>query len=132
MLDVWGDLNGLLASKTAVVLALYGFDRVAWTLFGAGALLAYTNQFSHRQTHSTKHSALTKWLQANHVLLPPAVHRVHHQVFNDSFAVLNGHSNAVVTRMRGAVENQWVWLAVFAALSFFDVAVFRAMAGLFY
>lgn len=134
LLDVWGDLNVLLIAKTLILFALCGFSTTVFTVAGIGYAFGYANQFSHRLTHTApnKRGDAATWLQDHHVLLPPALHQIHHKDHTQSFPVLNGHSRRLIQRMLKVVPNGYSWLALFLLLSAFDlVAVVWLLNRLF-
>lgn len=123
LLDVWGDLNVLLFAKSLFLFGLCGFTPTAFMVAGVGYSFGYANQYSHRLTHTApRHrSKLAVWLQEHRVLLPPAVHQIHHASYDQAFPVLNGHSRHLIQAMLRVVPNGFWWLGLFLVLSAFDL-----------
>jgi len=123
LLDVWGDLNVLLLIKSLFLFGIFGFSRTAFMVAGVGYFWGYANQFSHRLTHTApRHRPKTAvWLQEHHVLLPPAVHQIHHSHYDRSFPVLSGHSRGLIGAMLRIVPNGFPWLALFVVLTALDL-----------
>jgi hypothetical protein len=123
LLDVWGDLNVLLLAKSLFLFGLCGFTPTAFMVAGVGYSFGYANQFSHRMTHTApRHRPkLAVWLQEHRVLLPPAVHQVHHANYDQAFPVLNGHSRRLIQAMLRVVPNGFWWLGLFLVLTAFDL-----------
>ena len=123
LLDVWGDLNVLLLVKSIILFGICGFTTTTFMVAGVGYAWGYANQFSHRMTHTApgKRPKLATWLQERRLLLPPAIHHVHHNDHTQSFPVLNGHSRGLIQRMLGVVPNGYFWLVLFLLLSAFDL-----------
>lgn len=123
LLDVWGDLNVLLLVKSLFLFGICGFSPTTFMVAGVGYSLGYANQFSHRLTHTAPRNRpkLAVWLQEHHILLPPAVHQIHHTNYDQAFPVLNGHSRGLIQAMLRVVPNGFAWLALFVALTAFDL-----------
>ena len=123
LFDVWGDLNVLLFAKSIFFFGICGFTPTTFMVAGVGFSLGYANQFSHRLAHTAprQRPRIATWLQEHHVLLPPAVHHVHHATYDQSFPVLNGHSRPLIQAMLRLAPNGFAWLAMFLALSAFDL-----------
>lgn len=123
LLDVWGDLNVLLIAKSLFLFGLCGFTPTAFMVAGVGYSWGYVNQFSHRLAHTApRHRPkLAVWLQEHRVLLPPAVHQVHHANYDQAFPVLNGHSRPLIQAMLRVVPNGFWWLGLFLVLTAFDL-----------
>ncbi len=123
LLDVWGDLNVLLLIKSLLLFGICGLSTTTFTVAGVGFPLGYLNQFSHRLTHTAPRNRpkLAVWLQEHHILLPPAVHHIHHNDHEQAFPVLNGHSRGLIQAMLGVVPNGFSWLAFFGLLTAFDL-----------
>ena len=124
--DVWGDLNPLLAMKSAVLFGILGPTRLALMVAGVGFFWAYVNQFAHRMSHahSSQRPKWAQWLQRRHILIPPALHQVHHKTYDTTFPVLSGLSCRPIQWLLKVVPNQWVWLATFLLLTAFDLVLF--------
>ena len=124
--DVWGDLNPLLAMKSAVLLAIMGPTRMVLMVAGVGFFWAYVNQFAHRMAHAriSQRPAWAQWLQARHILIPPKVHQTHHKTHDRSFPVLSGLSRRPIEWLLKLIPNQWVWLVTFLLLTAFDLVLF--------
>lgn len=58
-----------------------------------GVLAQYTHAASHGRFHDNR---LVKWLQHYRIILPPSVHKIHHQQFDQNYAILNGWSNPIL------------------------------------
>lgn len=55
------------------------------------------SQFCHAASHGRyKGNKLVAFLQDHHIILNPSVHKIHHQQFNQNYAILNGWSNGVL------------------------------------
>ncbi len=123
LLDVWGDLNVLLLVKSLFLFGICGFSPTAFMVAGVGYSFGYANQFSHRLTHTAPRNRpkLGAWLQEHHVLLPPAVHHIHHTSHDRAFPVLSGHSHRLIDAMLRVVPNGIPWLALFGVLTAFDL-----------
>jgi hypothetical protein len=123
LLDVWGDLNVLLLVKSLFLFGIFGFSSTALMVAGVGYFWGYTNQFSHRLTHTAPGSRpkVAVWLQEHHVLLPPAVHQIHHGDYTQAFPVLSGHSRRLIQAMLRVVPNGFPWLALFVVLTALDL-----------
>jgi hypothetical protein len=124
--DVWGDLNPLLAMKSGVLFLILGPTRTALMVAGVGFFWAYVNQFAHRMAHahSSHRPPWAQWLQRRQLLIPPAVHQVHHKSYDTTFPVLSGLSRKPIDWLLKLVPNQWVWLATFLLLTAFDLVLF--------
>jgi hypothetical protein len=109
--------------KSLFLFGICGFGPTTFMVAGVGYGLGYANQLSHRLTHTApRHRPkLAVWLQRHHVLLPPAVHHVHHASHDRAFPVLNGHSRGLIGSMLRIVPNGFAWLGLFAALTAFDL-----------
>jgi Lipid desaturase domain len=123
LLDVWGDLNVLLLVKSLFLFGLCGFSPTAFMVAGVGYSLGYLNQLSHRLTHTApRHRPkFAVWLQEHHILLPPAVHHIHHANYDQAFPVLSGHSRRLIQAMLRVVPNGFPWLALFGILTALDL-----------
>jgi hypothetical protein len=125
LLDVWGDLNVLVCLKLAGLFGLMGFTPTSMMVAGVGFFWGYTNQWSHRMTHSavSKRPRFAIWLQEHGVILAPAVHHIHHSGAHDeAFPVLSGHTRGLIQWLLRVTSNRWVWLVGFAVLTFVDLA----------
>lgn len=131
LLDVWGDLNVLLFVKSLFLFGICGFTPTTLMVAGVGYSLGYANQLSHRLAHTAprQRPKLATWLQEHHVLLPPAVHHVHHASYDQSFPVLNGHSRGLIQGMLRIVPNGFAWLGLFVLLSAFDLVAVAWLVG---
>ena len=131
LLDVWGDLNVLLFVKSIFLFGICGFTPTTLMVAGVGYSLGYANQLSHRLAHTAprQRPKLATWLQEHHVLLPPAVHHVHHASYDQSFPVLNGHSRGLIQGMLRIVPNGFLWLGLFVLLSAFDLVAVAWLVG---
>lgn len=123
LLDVWGDLNVLLLLKSIFLFGICGFNPATFMVAGVGYSWGYMNQFSHRLAHTAPRSRpkLAVWLQEHHILLPPAVHHIHHTNYDQAFPVLSGHSRGLIQGMLRVVPNGFSWLAFFVLLTAFDL-----------
>jgi len=123
LFDVWGDLNVLLLIKSIFLFGICGFTNTAFMVAGVGFFWGYANQFSHRLTHMAPRlrPRFAVWLQEHRVLLPPAVHQVHHESYDRAFPVLSGHSRGLIQAMLRIVPNGFPWLALFVVLTAFDL-----------
>ena len=123
LLDVWGDLNVLLLVKSIFLFGICGFNPTTFMVAGVGYAWGYANQFSHRLTHMAprRRPKVAVWLQEHHILLPPAIHQIHHADYDQSFPVLSGHSRGLIQAMLRIVPNGVSWLVLFLVLSAFDL-----------
>lgn len=123
LLDVWGDLNVLLLVKSLFLFGICGFNPVTFMVAGVGYSWGYMNQFSHRLAHTAPRNRpkLAVWLQEHHILLPPAVHHIHHTHYDQAFPVLSGHSRGLIQGMLRVVPNGFSWLVLFGVLTAFDL-----------
>lgn len=123
LLDVWGDLNVLLLLKSVFLFGICGFNPTTLMVAGVGYSWGYANQLSHRLTHTAprRRPKLVTWLQQHRVLLPPAIHQIHHASYDQAFPVLNGHSRGLIQGMLRIVPNGYPWLVLFLLLSAFDL-----------
>ncbi|MGB8328568.1 MAG: fatty acid desaturase CarF family protein [Polyangiales bacterium] len=123
LLDVWGDLNVLFLVKSLFLFGICGLSSTAFMVAGVGYSLGYLNQYSHRLTHTAPRNRprLAVWLQEHHVLLPPAVHHIHHTNYDQAFPVLSGHSRKLIQAMLRIVPNGFAWLALFVVLTALDL-----------
>ena len=101
------DLNGDVALLTLPLLARRGWCRrgraPGWsppTFFTAwGAWALPTNQV-HQWAHMARPPRLVRWLQRARVILPPAVHRVHHaSPYATHYCITTGWNNAWTARI---------------------------------
>jgi hypothetical protein len=131
LLDVWGDLNVLLFVKSIFLFGICGFSPVAFMVAGVGYSYGYANQLSHRLTHTAprRRPKLAVWLQEHHILLPPAVHQIHHADYEQSFPVLNGHSRRLIQAMLRVVPNGFPWLVFFGILTALDLVAVVWLIG---
>lgn len=58
-----------------------------------GVLAQYTHAASHGRFHSNK---MVRWLQDYGIILHPDTHKIHHQQFDQNYAILNGWSNGLL------------------------------------
>jgi hypothetical protein len=119
------DLNPIAVYAFILVAAESGFDPLAMAIGETILLCSYCGQFSHQATHklSKDRSETVKFLQRVHILLPPEVHRKHHQTHDKDFAILNGWSNPVLAQMLKVFPQHScapVWVGMFLTATAFD------------
>jgi len=108
-----------------------GFSNPAMNCMAAAKLFwAYTGQWSHRMAH-TPESQRPSWVkiaQALGVFVDPALHAQHHHTYDDCFPILNGITTPIIAWFNKAIPNRYVWLALFAVMSFSDVFLLTQFA----
>ncbi|NNE19484.1 MAG: hypothetical protein HKN10_13490 [Myxococcales bacterium] len=123
LFDVWGDLNVLLLVKSAFLFGICGFSTTTFMVAGVGYAWGYANQFSHRLAHTAPRNRpkLAVWMQEHRLLMPPAVHHVHHNDHTQAFPVLSGHSRGLIQGMLRVIPNGYFWLVLFVVLTALDL-----------
>jgi len=119
------DLNPIAVYAFLLVALETNFDPLALALGETILLCSYVGQFSHQATHklSKDRSPTVKFLQKINILLPPDVHRKHHQTHDKDFAILNGWSNPLISSMLKIWPQEscsHVWLGMFVFGMAFD------------
>lgn len=122
------DLNPIAIYAFVLVAIETGFDPLAMALGETILLCSYAGQFSHQATHklAKQRGPIVKFLQDAHILLPPDVHRKHHQTHDKDFAILNGWSNPLLAQMLKIFPQyscSHIWLGMFLFGMAFDSAL---------
>jgi len=122
------DLNPI-ASYAFILVALESwFDPLSMTIAETILLCSYAGQYSHQATHkvASKRPEWVKFLQNVGILLPPSVHRKHHQTHDVDFAILNGWSNPLLSQLLKIFPQKscsHVWLGMFLFATAFDSVI---------
>jgi len=131
--EVCGDINVAASSAMFFVFVVckyafgWGFDLdTALMIGGLKIFFSYAGQFAHRQAHmpANRRPAWVTVLQNAGVIVSPDQHKHHHQVYDEAFPILSGHSTNVLAAMTKAVPYEYLWLAVFILLLAFDIQLF--------
>lgn len=73
-----------------------------------GLTFSFLSQFTHFAAHARSRGLITnpywgpavRWMQDWHIIIHPAVHKVHHVHFDRDFCVFNGWANPLLNRLR--------------------------------
>lgn len=119
------DLNPIACYAFLILSLQTWWDPYSMALGETILLCSYAGQYSHQATHKlAKHRPeWVKMLQNVGILLPPDVHRRHHQTHDKDFAILNGWSNPLLKQMLKIFpqkECAGVWVGMFLMCTAFD------------
>ncbi len=127
------DLNGIVGIEFGVHLAAFNGleDPRLRCLVCAGVAMAYLGQWAHRQAHfpTAQRHPVAAFMQRCGLLVPPEMHRRHHQTFDEGFPILSGLSDVPITALfrLKLPGQQWVWLSLFLAMVFGGLAAVSAL-----
>ncbi len=132
LLPQCGDLN-LVALLHLVWIIGYngGLGNHYMNCMAAAKLMwGYAGQWSHRMAHTPEceRPAWVKSAQGLGVFVKPSLHNAHHRTYDDGFPILNGITTPLITWMNVNIPNRYVWLALFAVMSFGDVIFMTYLA----
>ena len=126
------DLNGIVGLELGWHVVLFGglLNPAVRCIVCCAIANAYLGQLSHRQAHMLpeKRDPIVNVFQRLGLMLEPDTHRRHHKTYDQGFPILVGWCDALVTFLfQKVVGPQWIWLALFLAMTFGGIVVVAAL-----
>ena len=120
-----GDLNLVTLLHLVWILTICGgaSNHAVNCMAACKLLWAYAGQMSHRMAHAPVRPWWATALQGLGLFVSPALHKAHHETYDDGFPILNGVSAPLVAWLNTAIPDRRVWLGFFAVASLTDIVL---------